>query len=78
MQTVDLLENSLMLGKIDGRKRRGHQMRWMDGVTNTMDMNLGKLWAMMRDQGVRRVAVHGVAESGTAGRLNNNSNIKPL
>ena len=51
MQTTDLLEKSLMLGKIEGRKRRGHQrMRWPEGITNTMEMNLGKLREMVRDR----------------------------
>ena len=64
------LEKSLMLGKIDGRRRRGHQrMRWLDSITNAVNMNLSKSWEMVRDREVCCAAVHGVANSWT--RLSN-------
>ena len=66
MLTGNSLEKSLMVGKIEGRRRKGHQrMRWLDGITNAMDMNLGKFWDMVRDREARRAMVHGVTKSRT-------------
>ena len=72
MLRANSLEKTLMLGKIEGKRRRGQQrMRWLEGINDSMDMNLSKFWKMVRDREACYAAVHGVTELDMTWRLNN-------
>ena len=65
MQSGDSLEKTLMLGKIEGRRRGQQKMRWLDGITNSIDMSLSKFWEIVKDRETQHATVHGITKSGT-------------